>query len=935
MENKIQISTCPVSGLDVLIDPQWTGIKKGNYVYSYTKIGDSIVYTQNSGIVKDFDSDLHEGFIQQFVKETGVKIPFVEIRDFKNLQGRATPRQVAQTKEYVLKNQENMAGFVFCNIPFWARSIATAGFKTYHTPIKFAACRNYEEAVQRSIEIIEKHLLKHDIKKEIPDELSFEQLEFRPQWQYEDPEKGFYYKNGVIPKKIFYSSVRSPNLQSEEVEAAMPFLEQIFKDGVLEGSEYIRISDYTGLKKTSLMVRRAYALALNRLNKEYDSRPAISYVCGADLSTRSAIKLFSGFLGHKICFLDTVSDAFAAINAQKEEYTKEETRILVSRKDIDELNELCGKMVWPEEENMEALQVHISEDNPLIEVTETMTMVQNDLNELRRIQAEQMKNLEQAREEAEAANRAKSDFLANMSHEIRTPMNGVIGMLDMLKDTPLNEEQKDFLETARQSSVSLLRVVNDILDFAKVESGMIELEKIDFNLQETMDSICDVLSREAYENRIEFGCLISNDVPIFLKSDPGRLRQVLTNLIKNAIKFVSKGEVFVRVSLKNEFRTQVTLLFEVMDTGIGIPENKIDTLFDSFTQVDASTTRLHGGTGLGLAISKRLVEIMGGEIGVESQVNTGSRFWFTHTAQKQEQAVAMPGIFNESIKGTHILVVDLHPANLKIYKEYFEEWSCRHMVTGDAGQVPEILKHAAENKDPFHMVLADITLTGAMDKNWIQSIRCNEKLKQTALILAVPAAMGEEAAKSREKGFDGYLSKPLKKRNVFDCLQTALAIDFDKIHESIRPSVIPHQKDNDRQAVESENETRRILLVEDNIVNQKVILSMLSKAGHDVMTAADGAQSIELFESHHFDMILMDIQMPVMSGLDAAKKIRLLEKKSDSHIPIVALTANAMKGDREICLAAGMDEYLPKPVQRDQLFEMIENMCFKSKLKIS
>ncbi|MBU3953851.1 MAG: hypothetical protein KJ658_17080, partial [Proteobacteria bacterium] len=340
MENTRQTSICPVSGLKVLKDPQWSCIKKQGYIYSYSKIGDAIVYLKNSGITKNFDTALHEGFMRQFVAETGIKKPYVEIRDLKNLKGRATPRQVAQTREYIEKNQDLLAGFIFCNMPFWVRSIARVGFKTYKVSTKFVACKDYEGAIKSAMDILENRLAP-------PGEMRFDQLEFRPEWQYEGPPQGLSYRSGVIPGKIFYSQISTRHLQSEDVKMGMPFLEQVFKDGVLKGSDYIRIADYSGVKKSSLLGRRAYALALNRLNKQYGVRPKETYVCGASLFTRSAIKLFSGFVDQRFYFMDSVSDAFAAINSQKKRQADKDTRILVSQKDVDEINELCGMMVWP------------------------------------------------------------------------------------------------------------------------------------------------------------------------------------------------------------------------------------------------------------------------------------------------------------------------------------------------------------------------------------------------------------------------------------------------------------------------------------------------------------------------------------------------------------------------------------------------------------
>ncbi|MFH2059775.1 MAG: ATP-binding protein [Pseudomonadota bacterium] len=801
MENIKQTSTCPVSGLAVLKDPKWVCIEVADYIYSYTKIGDSIVYMHNSGVITNFDIDMHVEFMKNFIKETGIKKPYIELRDFENLQGRATVKQINETKEYILKNQEHMAGFICCNMPFWVRAIVKAGIKTYRISTTFDACKNYEDAVQQAMKILKNQNKQQGIENKSLDDLNFDQIKFNPQWKYEDSKIGLCYKSGIIPQKVLYTYLRARSLKSRDVKPLLPVIEQVFKDGMLKGSQYIRITDFKDVNKISFRARRDYVLALNRLYKAYDSIPSMTYVCGASVFIRSTIKLFSKFMGHRFVFVDSVADAFLSINSQRKEKKQnkgnQEKTILVSQKDIDEISELCGIMVWPEEEILNSSVFNISSDNPLMELSETMKIVHNDLLGLRKAQAEQIRKIEYSRKEAQAANLAKGDFLANMSHEIRTPMNGVIGMLDIIKETSLSDEQLEIVETAAHSADSLLNIVNDILDFSKIDSGKIQIENIDFDLGQTLDSIGDALCLDAKEKGIEFGWLISNNVPVLLRSDPGRLRQILTNLIKNAIKFVSTGDVFVRVSLEREYKNHVNLLFEVKDTGIGIPETKIRTLFDSFTQVDTSTTRLYGGTGLGLAISKQLVEIMGGKIGVESKINKGSRFWFTLPTEKQE------------------------------------------------------------------------------------------------------------------------------------IVNTVIENDFKSSQESLKPVTIETVREELPLVPDVQNNALCILLVEDNIVNQKVVTSMLKKYGHKMITATNGVQAIELFEKDHFDLILMDIQMPVMGGLEATKKIRIIEKVRASRVPIIALTANAMKGDRQICLAAGMDDYLPKPIDKKKLVEMVETVQSK------
>jgi len=528
--------------------------------------------------------------------------------------------------------------------------------------------------------------------------------------------------------------------------------------------------------------------------------------------------------------------------------------------------------------------------------------------------------LERARLRAEDAARVKSDFLANMSHEIRTPMNAVMGMTDLTLATELSSEQRSYLSTVKVSARALLDLVDDILDLSKIEAGKLELDRIEIDVRETVEDAIKVLAVRAGEKGLELACRLSPAVPPVLLGDPGRLRQVVVNLVGNAIKFTERGEVVLDAEVASQDEDEVHIRFSVRDTGIGVPADKQDQIFSPFTQADTSTTRRFGGSGLGLAIAAQLVEMMGGRLAMTSEVGRGSTFFFTARFQRVHKAALPPAPRPAwvDLSGLPVLIVDDNATNRQILSEMLTNWRMRPTVTAGGEDALALLRSAHASGRPFRLILSDGQMPDMDGFMLAESVKGNPELASVPMILLTSAGRPGDGARCRKIGIAGFLNKPVKQSELLDTIAAVVGGDA-----AVRaPAVV------DAPAGRGAARPLRILLAEDNPVNQLVAARILESRGHAVVVAHNGREAVDALEpgaNAPFDVVLMDVQMPEMDGLDATAAIRAREAASGGHVPIVAMTAHAMEGDRERCLAAGMDGYVTKPVEADRLVEAVES----------
>lgn len=921
------MKTCSITNLPIIERPEWTRIEiNKNYIVTFRIIGNKILQTeleghQNSADIQKLFYYRNQVLQQQF----GESYKIIEIMDFGGLRGLANKEIRIQLFEHLQQEEGKTVGVISYNLTSFMVFIASLGVVKFNINMPILFTENYGQAALKALEV-----LKY---KEYEAELLNRHFITRDDWYISA--YGGEIEIKIIPENVLYVKYYG-FFHEDAVPLVTSLMEKVFETGYFNNKHYYQIADYTQAEGSSWKARWGYIHGLNKIHKKYGA-PLMDYVFGTNKILKAAIESVRMVVGFKIYFTMNIDSAFDEIIKNnkkifetiikaggKKESVKRREKIFTKnqidrfykklnsnplfKKMCDEIIKIMGSQSWEDEKDFKIKYDAVDENHPFKLIYEAFDMLNMDVNVLLKRRKEAEKKLHQAVEIAEDANKAKSKFLANMSHEIRTPMTGIIGATELALMSDLSHEQRDLLNQIKISADALLNLINDILDFSKIEAGKLELVHTEFNIRESVENIIKILGIKSYSKNIELLCHIENDVPHMLIGDSNRIRQILLNLINNAIKFTHEGFIYLHIEMVKQMIDRVKLRISIQDTGIGIAEENKYKIFQEFSQEDTSITRRFGGTGLGLAISSQLIKMMGGKIDFRSEKNSGTTFSILIDFAFPEIPQGVNSLLLGSDEVCKILLVSHNDITRKILKEACLFWHLECNTAVFENEAIALFKEAQSNNNPYTIIIYDREIRNLEYDRFYQEVRN----KAHIILLCSPETKGN--MKNNDSTIS-FLHKPLTHNDLKKAILGALNKTSGRAPIIAKKDVKTYSIKNDVT----------ILLADDNMINIKITSGLLQKKALNVITASNGKAAVEKFNQNRIDLVLMDLEMPEMDGYEAMKNIKAVCRQKNIHIPVIAYTAFATKYDRDKVFDAGFDDYLSKPITPHKLYTLLEN----------